>query len=829
MTKEIFKISKFHGGESEVSDPRDIEDSELAKASGISVSELGKIKLLGSILSHPASGGAPGNDSTTDNVYKVISAGYNAFSFKSDYNNAEEIDWAYYWEEDSSNAPKPIPEKYIAILKGKQSVVRLYTESSDDWQSSLHDTYCAKTHKGTASHMPKGIFIKAGANIRIIDTNFDNITDDPTNDGANYQVGWLGHIKQKRFPGLTESGSQTTIESDINMLKGTHAEIKSPEQLGYMGVLDWAEASDAFPDEDAPSKANATGIFAGSFHLSVSSNKTESGGWRGFKSYYMTFIYDGVQESLMSPFLNDGATTGSATAGTTLGTDTTFEDSKKSFRLRFRPKDWSQAEVNGSQGYPLNQRITGGRIYFREVNSALQPYGDPIFLFEFDFNKGSKKFLDNEWSAWEYDANDTSGRTVVRTPSGGGASSSNASAGMLVFNSEPSGPTYEALSGISNEETSIHATFKTGVIANNRLYAANIGQVDPSVTRDKNAYTFNGDAMLKSPPLKYDILPSLSKIEVTIGDGDDITALAAHADRLLQFKQDKLHIINISQDFEFLEETLNFKGVNYPGAVCKTDYGIAWMNEFGAFIYDGKEVTDLLEKKGRKLIKPTTWATFAGNTPAIGFDPKTKDLICKGDSSGGYSGEIWVYNLITQGWVTDPDRFNVDLYGELNAALCDSSQFFVDYDGKLTMAGEQKLRYWNSPPGDNHIAFITKDFDFGLPGVKKKIHKVYISYKDGVNDGSGGAGLQIKYLVNGNNDSGTKYQFQTDGGGAADNTPLSDANNVNQWKVAELKPATASEANGIYTFALWFYSSTALDETFEINDISIIYRTKNIK
>ena len=98
LTKEIFKISQFHGGESEVSEPRDIEDSELAKASGISVSELGKIKLLGSILSHPASGGAPGNDSTTDNVYKVISAGYNAFSFKSDYNNEEEIDWDADWD-----------------------------------------------------------------------------------------------------------------------------------------------------------------------------------------------------------------------------------------------------------------------------------------------------------------------------------------------------------------------------------------------------------------------------------------------------------------------------------------------------------------------------------------------------------------------------------------------------------------------------------------------------------------------------------------------------------------------------------------------------------
>ena len=822
MAKQIFTINKFHGGISEVSDPRDIEDNEMSVLKGANVSHLGKIILLGDLVAHEA-GSAPGDELTDEP--KVISPGYGFFSFKTDFNNAAELDIAYYEFYDPTTAPLARSENYLALINGKSGIIRLYTASTDQWQNSIHDPYAWRlTTGGNLSEPPDVVYIRGSADFRASDGNFDNITGDTINPGAvgsKNQVGWLGHIQRKRWTGLTTvvanaAGTYfTQKETSINMWKGTHSEIKSPEQLGVIGLLKLEEATDEFPDENALTLGDGVASFEGAFYLSVSANKTEEGGWRGFKQYYMSFIYDGIQESMISPFWSQSS--GS------LGLDVCWEDSKKAFRLRHRIKDhWYDLG-----DYPLNQRITGGRIYFKETNSQFQAQGDAILLFEFDLDKGSKKFLDTEWSEWEYDLNaDSLNVHAVRTPAGGGVSSGNNSDGMMVFNSEPNGPTHEALSGISGDETSIYACYKTAVIANNRLYAANIGQVDPNVTRNKDAYTFSGDVMLKSPPLKYDILPSLSKIEVTIGDGDDITCLESYADRLLQFKSQKLHIINISQDFEFLEQTLNFKGVEHPGAVCKTDFGIAWLNEYGCFLYDGERVTDLLEKKARKLIDQSTWSSFIGAHPTIGFDPRTKDLICKGDNEIDSTGEIYIYNLIIQGWVNDANAF-VDLHDQTgsndgNAA----SNMFPDYNGELCVAGESQIYHWSPGPSNNIIDIKTKDFDFGAPGVKKKIYKVYISYKDGVSDDSGGAGVLIKYQVNG---STTNYNFNGVGTNTSDTSPLIDANNVNEWKVAELIPATSSEASNIYSFSLTISSTSNVSSTFEINDISIVYRTKNIK
>ena len=49
------------------------------------------------------------------------------------------------------------------------------------------------------------------------------------------------------------------------------------------------------------------------------------------------------------------------------------------------------------------------------------------------------------------------------------------------------------------------------------------------------------------------------------------------------------------------------------------------------------------------------------------------------------------------------------------------------------------------------------------------------------------------------------------------------------WQIAELKPTTLSTANNIYSFRLAFTSNSTVPATFEINDITIIYRTKSIK
>ena len=50
------------------------------------------------------------------------------------------------------------------------------------------------------------------------------------------------------------------------------------------------------------------------------------------------------------------------------------------------------------------------------------------------------------------------------------------------------------------------------------------------------------------------------------------------------------------------------------------------------------------------------------------------------------------------------------------------------------------------------------------------------------------------------------------------------------WETASLKPATSSEANNVKSFGLYiFNASGTVDKDFEINDITIIYRTKSVK
>ena len=104
--------------------------------------------------------------------------------------------------------------------------------------------------------------------------------------------------------------------------------------------------------------------------------------------------------------------------------------------------------------------------------------------------------------------------------------------------------TYESETGVLIENAlnpnKMIATFKTSVIANNTLYAGNVYQ-------DGVHYP---DRMLKSPIGKAPLLPSTNFIDVAINDGDDIVSIKFYKDKLLQFKRNKLYIINTSEDYD---------------------------------------------------------------------------------------------------------------------------------------------------------------------------------------------------------------------------------------------------------------------------------------
>ena len=153
-----------------------------------------------------------------------------------------------------------------------------------------------------------------------------------------------------------------------------------------------------------------------------------------------------------------------------------------------------------------------------------------------------------------------------------------------------------------------------------------------------------------------------------------------------------------------------------------------------------------------------------------------------------------------------------------NFALKDQELIYITQNASST--GDVDIAQWNQDAASSTgFVFQTKDIDFGEPSVRKKVYRVYITYKTG-----GTTSVQVLYDVDGGTTFSKTFQDGTnltsseldnDGGGA--------------WTQAVLKPSTSSQANNIYSFALKFTTDGTVPATFEINDISIVYRMKSIR
>ena len=217
----------------------------------------------------------------------------------------------------------------------------------------------------------------------------------------------------------------------------------------------------------------------------------------------------------------------------------------------------------------LLSRITGANFYYSEgITISNEVELDYYFLFELDFNKGIKIVGNSDYTkSWSTVSSEYHISCEITNP--------------LKL------ATYEDKNGFKNDSSLLFDMYNSGsdgvgytdaVYANRKFYIGNI-----TLKNENGVYINYNDLMLKSLPNKFDTFLLNDKIEVSVQDGDEITCLESYADRLLQYKKNKLHIINISQDVEFLEDTHLHKGVINAEAVVKTDYGIAWANQHGCF------------------------------------------------------------------------------------------------------------------------------------------------------------------------------------------------------------------------------------------------------
>ena len=525
-------------------------------------------------------------------------------------------------------------------------------------------------------------------------------------------------------------------------------------------------------------------------------NNVGASGWntaddKGKWEVGVSFIYDGTQESQITNLVD---TADSLTTTLTVPAGTT--DATAAPVIRLYVADFNTISPK------WNKRVTGCNVYMKDVG---QDTTQPWFLqLSGDFVTGKIRV---ESTQKEYEAlyfAESSQEYYYWHISVPDAGDIGADASVML---EPSLVTsYQINTGLEEIEKSIISKYRSAVVVGRMVYIGGL-QVELKDGTTENKL----DAMIKSPVNSFDMFPLSRIIEASVQDGDEIVKLEEYADRILQFKKNKMHIINVSQQVEFLEDTFMHKGVAVPSAVCKTDYGVAWVNSHGCYLYDGKQVNDLLEKGGLQIINERGWAIFTGNEPMIGYLPKKRQLIVVDDNTSTGTGKIFLYDMVTQSWVQGSDA---------TFTSNNLTNFVTDWDGDLVHAHTSGVvvKWVDTSLSTSALDLATKDMTFGQPGQRKKLYKAYITYK------GNGQNVTVKYAVNGETDSGDFKQFNSE------DTPLEDkssAEHLESWHFAELKPTTSADATNIYSAKIHLGGSAG--STFAINDMNLVYRLKNIK
>ena len=444
-----------------------------------------------------------------------------------------------------------------------------------------------------------------------------------------------------------------------------------------------------------------------------------------------------------------------------------------------------------------NGRITGGRIYTRLHDTS----DELILLADIDIEKGVRTTLDGDHVGWTYEAGD--GFYVIGDATGNCL--------------KPNIDTYETINGFSPDVNfvsigGIGELYKASIVTNRRTFVANVRTKGKSGKVEKFA-----DRIMYSEIGKFDTFLEHNFIDVSKGDYGEYTALESFADRLLAFKNNLVHIINISSPSIYnwyLEDTFKYYGVNFPYSVTRTSNGIAWVSANGVYLYDGSGIRNLLGRKiavNKESFTSTflnwqVWYSVGVKDPMIGYDSISNSLLIlkSPTDSAGTSNAGFIYDFDTDAWVFH------------NKIFTDSehmTNFITDWNNNLTVGinvtGDtsdvnfKKFLPIESDKEDQ--VFVTGDIDFGQPGRTKKIYKVIVTYRS-----NSAETTPFKYAVDG------KQNFGGDGGG----TFTGDfADTSNKWDVVTLTPSSTISCQSIQI--KFVPPSTG---TFEINDITIQYR-----
>ena len=723
MPKQFKTYTRFEGGLNTKTNARSIADNELAQANNVVVDEFGVVKTCGF-----------SNTDTSNYTSSGVDAqqpGYGLFQARMDYTGVS-----------GTGTNTSTIKTFVAD-----------TDATSDTRIDVADgsnSFSEAIDLGSVAN-GKVIYDLADGAVRVCDTNV------VSNSTVSNSVKWFGHVNKKLW--LDDSLSQLNVgggsAQTVNQWVITDAPPKQPFAgtsatglaSAVLGFDDTLEGIASGTGIELANNITDTGITSGTdtqldtgLYVIVSSGNTDTVGiasrtdndtlvidssktWNaagsevklyifpdaglgfnlqaiaggsdgtipaGTYEFAQTFIYDGVQESL--PTVMTGLTTVSANQRLTLS-------------------------VAASHGY--DERITGGRIYFRDSSSK----GEFQLLVDIDLTYGCRTNLEAKHVGWS---------TIYSQAS---------FLFCTVTIQNPNVDTYSSLNGYDADLSSISIGntgegYKTSTVSNRRRFVANVKSIN-----DKGQTVVQSDRLMYSEINKFDTFPPSNFIDIGINDGEDFVKIESYADRLLAYKNKTLYIINIGGGSDtqwFLEAEHKNVGVEFHAAVVKTDFGVAWVNKNGLYFYDGSQIRNLQTK-----ILESEWSSFVGSDTMIGYEPTNKHLVvCRSASdSGSNNGDCYIYSFIS-GTFTFVETLFVDAV---------KSNLLTDAHGNMiAKTGTAQMDSYNGVgTGGTKFDIKLKDDDFGLPNIVKKIYGITIEYASGATNSNG-----VKYFYT--NDSGTK-------------------------------------------------------------------------
>lgn len=728
MPKNFYYLKSFDGGFVDAFNPRDIQDNELSVAQNVILDERKTIRTLGGDTSH---------EDITDSHAGHLAGGAGVYTFGSDHLKG--------------SASNDYGEDWLAVCDAKTGTIDLFDVTSGSFTSSVIDL--GGTQSLAINSASNNLTLANGTDTCTVTAAGSASFDDTFKPGDVIQISGLGGglitsnmndmfvnavsdtvlTLNKTFPaeGTSSSGTitfrmltQAVYYFVDEALRISDASFSTSNQNKWYGYVKRKHFDGITPGGSADSYDNwfsndndlaipTVGVVGAGYPTAgagynVNFSSADTGVWDGSEyQIAMTHIYDGNQESLL--FIPSSSNTFTPTANQNL-------------------------TINLLATAPFDERKSGGRIYIRKSGTDY-PWS---LLVDIDLTRGARTKMDTDYKAWALNSGEQ----------------------VKVLALELDGEnveTYEILNGYTPDEfaNSIGATgegYKTAVVANRRCFIANMkiknkedGGASKVQYRDRIMYT---------PIGRFDTFPSSFFIDVTQGDSEEWVKLEEFSDRLLAFKQRKLYIINISSPTSggwFLEDVKDFAGIRHPAAIVKTEFGVVWVNEYGCYIYDGRQVKNLLINK----VKESTWGNFIKPTSIIGYVPKQFYVYVLKDCFAD-AGDVYIYDFRTGSWVTGLSAF-VDDYNRTNNVIDWNNNMLTVYQAKndATEYWENTGEHWDDISADNwedltastppiyvkqwsddaatkaatKIDIKTKDIDFEAPAYTKRLYSVICTYK----------------------------------------------------------------------------------------------------